>query len=74
MDFAIRPGIIASQVSARVKITITSIAIITSHSNTPVVERNLIMNVVKVIITTETALENSEVNTCAIILMSVTQA
>jgi hypothetical protein len=61
--FAISPGIIANHVSARVNIT--SIAIITTHSNIPAFERNPIMYATKMIITIDIVLETSEVNTCA---------
>jgi len=63
VDFAIRPGIIASHVKARVNIT--SMAIITAHSKAPAFELNPIRIAARVIITTEMPLETSEVNTCA---------
>src|SRR5579875_1128695 len=62
-DFAFNPAITASHVSASVKST--SIPATSSHSTTLALERKPMMRAMRMMTTTEMALETSDVSTCA---------
>src|SRR6476646_4960998 len=62
MDFADSPAITAIQVSARVKST--RMPAMASHGSTPAEERKPITSATRMMTTTETALDTSDVRTC----------
>ncbi|MNJ49992.1 hypothetical protein D3C77_452510 [compost metagenome] len=62
MDFAVRPGRTATHVSASVNSEI--IPAMASQERMPALERNPIIRAIRIITTTEIALETSEVSTC----------
>src|SRR6266568_7292097 len=62
IDFAVSPGITATQVKARVNNA--SMPTTVSHDRMPADERKPIINATRIMTTTEIALDTSEVRTC----------